>query len=121
MLQVVPRLVLGHPLVHPVRLDQPQERLAWQVELADRRLDVPQHGPRRLAGEGGVDLALELVERREPVALVRVAELVDEPRVAVEGADVWPQRAAGRGASRREVLPGSAGGDLGELHATILA
>ena len=36
-------------LIHPVRLDQPQERLARQVELADRRLDVPQHRPRRAA------------------------------------------------------------------------
>ena len=43
------------------------------------------------ARESRVDLPLELVERREPVALVRVAELVDEPRVAVESADVRAQ------------------------------
>ena len=42
LLQVRPRLVLAHPLVHAIRLDQPQERLARQLELANRRLHVPQ-------------------------------------------------------------------------------
>ena len=121
VLQVVPRLVLGHPLIHAVRLDQPQERLARQVELPDRRLHVPQDGPGRLPGEGRVHLPLELVERLEPVALVRVAELVDEPRVAVQRADVRPQRAGEEHRADGEVLAGGAGCDLGELHATILA
>src|SRR5207249_3091292 len=90
--QLVPRLVLVDALVHPVRLDQAEERLTRQVELTDRRLDVPQYRPRGAPLERRADLALELVERREPVALERVPDLVDEPRVAVEGADVRTQR-----------------------------
>ena len=121
LLEIGPRLVLAHPLVHAIRLDQPQERLARQVELADRRLHVPQHRPRRLAGEGRVDLALELVERGEAVALVRVAELVHEPRVAVQGPDVRAQGAREKHRADREVLAGGASCDLGELHPSILA
>ena len=99
--QLLPRLVLRDALIHPVRLDQAEERLARQVELADRRLDVPQHRPRRAPLEGRVDLALELVERGKPVAVERVADLVDEPRVAVERADVRTQRARERAPTRR--------------------
>jgi hypothetical protein len=91
VLQVRPPLVLAHALVHAIGLDQPQERLARQLELPNRRLHVPQDRPRRLARERSVDLPLELVERREPVPFVGVAELVDEPRVAVESADVRAQ------------------------------
>ena len=91
VLQVRPGRVLAHPLVHAIRLDQPQERLARQLELANRRLHVPQDRPRRLARESRVDLPLELVEGHEPVALVGVPELVDEPRVALESADVGAQ------------------------------
>jgi len=116
VLHLVPRLVLAHPLVHPVRVDQPQERLPRQAELGDRRLDVPQHRPRRLTGKGGVDLPLELVERGETVTVVCVAQLVHEPRVAVEGPDVRAQRAREENGADREVLTGGAGGDLRELH-----
>src|SRR5260370_26882860 len=48
------------------------------------RSDVPQDGPRRLALERQADLLLELVEGGETVAVVCVAELVDEARVAIE-------------------------------------
>ena len=40
VVEVIPRLVLGDPLVDSVRLDQPQERLARQVERVDRRLQI---------------------------------------------------------------------------------
>jgi hypothetical protein len=121
VLQIGPCLVLAHPLVHPIRLDQAQERLARQLELANGGLDVPQDRPRRLTCEGGVDLRLQLVERREAVAFVRVAELVDESRVAVKSADVRAQRTREENRPDGEVLAGCAGCDLGELHATILA
>jgi len=108
VLQLRPGPVLAHPLIHAIRLDQPQERLARQVELPNRRLDVPQHRPRRLTGEGRIDLLLELVERREPIAVVRVPQLVDEPRVAVERPDVRAQRARKKTRADREVLAGGA-------------
>ena len=41
VLQVVPGLVGGDALVDPVRLDQAEERLSWQLELTDRRLHIP--------------------------------------------------------------------------------
>src|SRR6266508_4368258 len=75
--QVVPRLVLGDALIHPVRLDQAQERLAGERELADRRLKHAEHGPGGLAGVAGVELALQLVERGEAVDLNFVPEDVD--------------------------------------------
>ena len=112
---------LADPLIHAVRLDQAQERLARQVELADRRLHVPQHRPRRRACEGGVNLTFELVERREPVAVVCVAELVHEPCVAVERADMRTQRTREEHRADREVLAGGTRCDLGELHVAILA
>ena len=121
MPQVRPRGVLGHLLIHAIRLDQPQERLARQVELPNRRLHVPQNRPGRVTHKSRVHLPLELVERRKPVALVRVAELVDKPRVAVERADVRAQRAREEHRADGEVLAGGAGCDLGELHSTILA
>jgi hypothetical protein len=121
VLQVRPGLVLADPLVHPIRLDQTQERLAGQVELANRRLHVLEHRPGCRAGEGGIHFALELVERREPVALVGVAELVDEPRVAIEGTDMRAQRAREENRADGEVLARGALSDLGKLHSTILA
>ena len=65
--QVVPGLVLRKTLVDPVRLDQPQERLTWKRELANRRLQRPHDGPGGLARVAGLDLLLELVERGEPI------------------------------------------------------
>src|SRR5205807_9418386 len=41
VLQVVPGLVGGDALVNAVRLDQAEERLSWQLELAARRLHIP--------------------------------------------------------------------------------
>ena len=74
-LDLVPRLVLGLALVDPVALDQPQERLAREVELADRRLELPHHRPRRVAVVAGLDLTLQLVELCKPVALDLVARM----------------------------------------------
>ncbi len=119
-LQLVPGLVLRAALVDPVRLDQAQERLARQVELAHRRLHVPQHRPRRLALEGRAHLLLELVERGEAVSLERVAQLVDEPGVAVERPDVRAQGARKEDRTDREILPCRPRCDLGDLHLTSI-
>ena len=120
VLDVVPRLVRGHALIHAVRVDQTEERLAREIELAHGRLDVSEHGPRRLAVEGESHLRLELVERRETVAVVRVSELVDEPGVAVERAHVRTQGARKEDRSDREVLPGRPCGDSLELHSASI-
>ena len=116
LLQVVPGLVLRDPLIHPVGLDQPQERLARQVELSDRRLELPHHRPGRRAEVAGVELALELVEERKPVALGLVAQDVDEPGESVDGAQVRPQRTGEEQRRDREVLGPRPRGDLGRFH-----
>src|SRR5581483_4651621 len=59
---------------------------------------------------------LQLVERREAVARVCVAELVDEPGVAVEGAHVRPQSPREENRADREVLPGGSRRYLAHLH-----
>ena len=107
MLHIVPGLVLRDSLIHPIRLDQAQERLAREVELADRRLQLDEHGPRGGAPKSGVDLQLELVERRQPglrATLELVAEDVDEASVRVEGANVRPQLARKRERGDRKIL-----------------
>ena len=94
-------------MVHPVRFDQPQEGFARQVELADRGLELDEHGPGRRPGECRVDFASELVQRREPrlgAALELVTEHVDEPGVGVERPDVRPQLARKGERGDRKVL-----------------
>src|SRR5262249_4189930 len=107
VLDVGPRLVLGDPLIHPVRLDQPEKGLARQLKLAKRRLQLDEHGPGRGPGEGRINLAFELIQRREPslgAALELVTEHVDEPRVRVERADMRAQLTRECERGNREVL-----------------
>src|SRR3954470_12156003 len=89
--QVVPGLVLRDPLIHAVRLDQAEEWLARQRELANRRLERLHHRPRRFAGVTSFELVLEVVEGGEPVSLQLVAEDVDEAREAVDGPEMRSQ------------------------------
>jgi len=84
--QGFPRRVLGDALVDPVRLDQAQERFTREGELVDGGSQGTHHGPGRLALVAGFELALELVQCREPVALQLVAENVHEPGEPVDGA-----------------------------------
>ena len=71
----------------------------------------------RLAVEHAVELLLELVEEREPVAGRLVAELVDEPREAVDREQVVarlaPEHAGGDGEVllRRERKDGALAGE----------
>ena len=96
LLQVVPGLVLGDALIHPVRLDQSQERLARKRELVDGRRERPHDRPGRLARVAGAELLLQLVERGQAIALDLVPEHVDEPGETVDGAQVRPEAARER-------------------------
>src|SRR4051794_1739334 len=104
LLHLVPGLVLGHALVDTVRLDEAEERLTRQIELADGRLHVQEHRPRGLSLECEHNLRVQLAERFEPVAVVAVTELVDEPGIAIQGADVRAQRAREEHGADGEVL-----------------
>ena len=122
--KVVPALVLRYPLVHPVRLDQPGERLPRQRAGLDRRLQLAHDGPLGLSGAvTGVELRLELVEHRRPVALPLVAEDVHEPREAVDRPQVRPVLAREEQRRDREVLRPGPGSHLWnrQRHATMLA
>ena len=82
--ELVERGVHGLTLVATVRVDQPHKRRARQRERADGRSEAAHERVLRLALEGAVELLLEPVELREPIALDVVAELVDEPCEAVD-------------------------------------
>ena len=102
-LQVGPGRVLGDPLVHPVGLDQAQERLPGQVELADRRLELLHHRPRRRAARN----------RRRPRPRARRAARAGRPRPRRRGCPragrtrTRPAGAAGAHAGRGATRPGS--------------
>ena len=64
------------------------------------------------AAEDGVEVALEPVEQLEPVAGGCVAELVDEPRKAVDHDEVRARLAAEETERDRKVLAPRAGEDL---------
>ena len=119
--QVVPRLVCGDPLIHPVRLDQPEERVARERELADRRLQHAHDRPAGLSRVTGFHLALELVERGEAVTLDLVPEDVDETREAVDRAQVGPQAAWKEQRSDRKVLRPCASCNGGHVHGYTFA
>jgi hypothetical protein len=71
-------------LVAPVRLDQPYERISRHRALADDRLQPAQQRVLGLALEHAVQVGLEDVEERAPVAGDLVTDLVDEAREAVD-------------------------------------
>src|SRR5207237_2010956 len=102
--ELLPRLGLGVALVEPLPLHQAPERLAWERELVDRRPQRTHHRPGRLAAVARVELALELVERGEAVALDLVAEDVDEPAEPVDRAQVRPHLSREQDSRNREVL-----------------
>jgi hypothetical protein len=100
--QVVERGVGAHGLIHSIRLDE-------LVEGRGRDPRLPRHDrhaghsrvPRSAAVVDRVDLGVQPVEERDPVALRVVADLVDEPGEAVDGeqraAKPCTQQAAGHG------------------------
>src|SRR3954447_9900326 len=121
VLQVAPALVLGDPLIHPVRLDQAQERLPRQVKRPDRRLENAHDGPRGRAAVARLELSLELIQRGEPVAFDLVAEDVDEARKSIDRAEVGPQAAGEEKGRDREVLGPGAAGDRADVHWQTIA
>jgi hypothetical protein len=92
------------PLVAPVRLDQPHERLARHCEGTDGRSEPLHDRVLGLAVVRAVELALEPVELRETVAFDLVAQLVDESREAVDREQVVARRSAEQERRDREVL-----------------
>src|SRR5205085_8419890 len=78
------------------------------------RRELAHHRPGRLPVVAGLDLALELVEEREPVPFRLVSEHVDEPAVAVDPAQVRAQSAWEEERRDREVLAACPGGDRGD-------
>ena len=124
VLEVGPGRVLRDPLVHPVRLDQAEKRLARERAGTDRRLQDAHHRPGRLALVASVDLALELVEDLRPVAFVLVTEDVDETRKAVDRPQVRANRPREEKRRDGEVLrPRSCGNcvDRSRVHAETMA
>ena len=100
--ELVERLVRGLPLVAPVRLDQPLERPARQVaarapSAASRRSSGMLAARRRRRGRGRPRSASSV---RQPVARDVVADLVDEPREAVDRQS-GGRASRGRGRARR--------------------
>ena len=120
LLHVGPCLVRRNALVDAVGLDQAQERLAREIELAHRWLDVAEHRPRGLSFERERHLLLDLVESGQPIPVVGVTELVYEPGIAIEGAHVRAQRAGKENRADREIFPGGPRCDLGHLHGSSI-
>ena len=102
--ELVERLVRRLPLVATVRLDQTQERLARERALAHGRPQALQQRVLRLAVEDAVQILLERVEDRGAVAVDLVAELVDEPREAVDRREVSARLAPDEQRGDGEVL-----------------
>jgi hypothetical protein len=57
-----------------------------------------------VGGVAGVELALELVQRSQAVAFELVAEDVDQPREAIDSAEMGPQAARKEERGHGEVL-----------------
>ena len=64
--QLLPGVIRADPLVDAVCLDQARERLTRQPALAQRGFQRDQQRPGGAALEGAVELALELIQRRQP-------------------------------------------------------
>ena len=78
-------------------------------------LGVDTVGDARVVRLGG-ELLLQLVERRESVALDLVAEYVDESGEPIDGAQVRPEAAREEHRGNREVLGPRAAGYDGSFH-----
>jgi hypothetical protein len=99
--------VPGNSLVLPVRLDQPLEGLARQVDPRDRVAQPAQQGVlwRPLLRVDAIEVLLDRVQKREPVAPGLVAGIVHESREAVDRRQVAACLAREDEERDREVLP----------------
>ena len=106
--QVLEALVAARALVAAVGLDQAQEGIAREPADGDAARETHHQRVRGPAGKGAVELRLEPVERGQAVAGERVAQLVHEPREAVDGEQVLAHRGRQDAAGDGEVLgPGA--------------
>ena len=109
--ELVEVLVAGLVLVEPVGGQQLVEWLAVQAEPGHRRRELDEHLMSGGPGEQAVELGLDPVESRLPVAGVLVAEVVDEPGVAVDGSQVALHGSRQQPERHREVLMAGPGHD----------
>ena len=92
-LQIGERPIAVDPLVHPVSLDQPQERLRRDIEAADRLLKGDESWLLRVAIEAAPQLRLPVVQERQAVALGLVPQVIHAAAIGVHGVDVGAQGA----------------------------
>ena len=102
--QLAVRFVARHLLILPVRGDQAAGKRAGKAELAGGRGEAAEQGMDRLPAEHAGDVVLEPVEHRLPVARRLVADVVHEPREAVDAEQRAPLRARQEERGDREVL-----------------
>ncbi len=102
--QLLPAPIGRRALVEPVCVDQAHERLARERVASQRGRQRDEQRVRGGAREGAVELGFGPVERLQTVALVGVAELVDEPREAVDRDQAGALLACQQPARDREVL-----------------
>jgi hypothetical protein len=91
-------------LVAAVGLDQAPEGAGREAVRAQRGLQAPQQRVRGAAPEGALELGLQRVEQRQPVALGLVAQRVRQAREAVQGQQVATQRGRQQAQRDGEVL-----------------
>jgi uncharacterized protein len=102
--EVVERGVAVDTLVDPVRLDQAPERLGGDASLGEKGRQSLEQCLLGVAGVGPLQVGLDSVEERKPVAGRLVTDVVDEAGEPVDGAEPLPL-ALGEEAQRdREVL-----------------
>lgn len=100
-------LVALNPLIASVRLDQPLEGLARKPVSAQCRSQLLKQRMPRRPREGAIQVLLQRVEAREPVAFDLVAQVVSQPRKAVESQKIAAQAGWKPAKRDREVLVAS--------------
>ncbi len=97
-------------LILPVGFDQVEKGLAGQLAGLDGVLQPHEHGMARSSREGEVELALDLVEEGERLGNPLVADVVGQPREAVQRHEVLALGARQQARGDGEVLgPGQLG------------
>ncbi len=113
--QLLERLIAADELVAAVGLDQPPERIDLEPAGGDRRLQARDQRVVRLPAPDPLQVGLELVKQRQPVALSLVAGVVDQPGEAVHRQQVGPHTAGQEQARDGEVLVPSLGHHRGRV------
>src|SRR6266568_9697653 len=101
---LVERLVAGHPLIEPVRLDEIEERLHRRAALVDEWTQRAYDGQPSRAARQRSHVRVDRVEQHQPIAGSLVADVVDEPRVRVRAPELVARRTRQDAQRYREVL-----------------